>query len=177
MLGVRENTRLENERNYMKLKLLLFLITYSQITFAAGWQWVRGTNQVGVELYLFPFWESQRYSPSTHPELFDPETGDSNEAHIKILEEEKNMFELVSLTDNSFTPQEEKCFFVYENNQASTFYCENKNDSLLSGVSYKIVPNSNKNDCSYYAKFICTKGCDKEGLPKTLIQDHWECFN
>jgi hypothetical protein len=131
----------------MKVLLISLALIYSPLAYSAGWQWLHGKNKSGVELFVFP-------------------------------SEAQNMYELVSLDkNNKFAPQAEECFFKYTNDgKNGMFYCSNKHNSLLSGVSYKITQNSNLNDCEYYAKFVCIKGCEKKGLPQLLIQDHWECF-
>lgn len=156
----------------MKALLICLAFMYSSLAYSVGWQWIHGKNESGVELFLFPFWESK--SELSSPELYqtDPETG-----WTTLIPEAQNMHELVSLDrDTKFTPQVEECFFEYSHDgKSGKFYCKNIYNSLLSGVSYKITQNSNLNDCTYYAKFVCIKGCEKKGLPQLLIQDHWEC--
>lgn len=156
----------------MKVLLIGLALMYSPLAYSVGWQWIHGKNESGTELYVFPYSESK--SQFSDPELYqaDQETG-----WTTLIPEAQNMYELVSLDrDTTFIPQVEECFFEYSHDgKSGTFFCKDSHNSLLSGVSYEITQNRNLNDCSYYAKFVCIKGCDKKGLPQLLIQDHWEC--
>jgi len=156
----------------MRILLIVFTFMYSSFAYSVGWQWIHGKNESGIELFLFPFLESK--SQLSSPDLYrtDLETG-----WITLIPEAQNLYEFVSLDrDTKFTPQVEECFLEYSHDsKSSRFYCKDNHESLLSGVSYKITQNSNLNDCTYYAKFVCIKGCERKGLPQLLIQDHWEC--
>jgi hypothetical protein len=68
----------------------------------------------------------------------------------------------------------QKCRFSYDQIGPVRLTCT-EGDSPIAGVTYKIAPNKDPNDCGFEYEYICITGCDKTGVPRVLYQSYWEC--
>jgi len=144
------------------LLLILMLSTLSAAVQAEGWSDLVGKNKAGDLIVPIP-------ARLDHPmDSIENPGPDSFNIHV---------FKGGQLSDKTDTNyKNQRCKF--EQNTEGwriRFSCAKDGISPLAGVTYKIVPNKNPEDCSYESRYICVSGCKRHDVPPVMIKSYWEC--
>jgi hypothetical protein len=147
----------------MKLALVVLLLVVLPVAVQAeGWADLSGKNKAGDLVVPIP-------AHADHPMDSIQNLGpDSFNIHVfkggKVSEE----------TDTNY--KDKKCKFDQNRDGLSVrFSCAKDGISPLAGVTYKIVPNKDPQDCKYESRFICVSGCGRRDVPLEMIKSYWEC--
>lgn len=154
-------TRTANEMKKIFAAVALAIIVSPCL--AEGWSDLSGKNRNGDTINVYPAWDadnSRDYSIEENRELF----------YVDVYKGGK------ASEGTSRTHKDQRCKFTEDKaGNRIRFSCENSGKSPLSGATYRIVPNSNPEDCSYQAEYHCISGCDSPTTPRIMTKSYWEC--
>ena len=143
----------------MRNASLLILLFFSSMAIADGWADLSGKNSKGENVGVYPA---------------EPEYEWKNGVGLPSAESRDNFVVYVDSGDKTKIFDKQKCYFEEKNGERVKFWCSENGKSPLAGATYNILLNQKQN-CDYYAKYICVQGCGNPELPKVMFKGHWEC--